>query len=102
MVFGRGYVAPPGAFRGEKRVAPNHFLTPPKFGKGIKGNLLFILLFFRTLDRLKLGAATLIQLQLNSTPIARHFRSFPGIFHHNHGSYHNRGNREETSGKEQN
>jgi hypothetical protein len=20
-------------FRGEKRVAPNHFLTPPKFGK---------------------------------------------------------------------
>jgi hypothetical protein len=95
-------MAPPGAFQGEKRVSPNHFLTLPKFGNGIKGHWLFILLFFRTLDRLKLGVSTLVQLQLNSTPIARHFRSFPGIFHHNHGSYHNRSNIAETSGKEQN
>jgi hypothetical protein len=38
---------PLGAFRGEMWVAPNHFLTPPKFGKGIKWNLLCILLLFR-------------------------------------------------------
>lgn len=69
MVFSWGYVAPPGAFQGEKRVAPNHFLTPPKFEKGIKGRVVVYFIFFQTLDHLKLGVTTLVQLQLNNMPL---------------------------------
>jgi hypothetical protein len=94
VVFGQDHVALLGAFQGEKWVAPNHFLTPLKFGKGIKGHFVGYFIIFRTLDHLKIGATTLVQLQINSMPITHHFCSFPGIFHHNHGSYHNFSNRE--------
>jgi hypothetical protein len=49
MVFGRDHVAPSGAFRGEKRVAPNHFFTPRKFGKVYTGHLSCILLLFQNI-----------------------------------------------------
>jgi hypothetical protein len=37
VVLGQGYVVPPSVFQGEKRIAPNHFLAPPKLEKYIKG-----------------------------------------------------------------
>jgi hypothetical protein len=59
----------------------------PEIEKLYKWYFLFILLFFKILERLKVGATTLIQLQLNNTPSSHHFRSYPGIFHHLHGPY---------------
>jgi hypothetical protein len=51
----------------------------PEIGKVYKGHLLFILLFFKILERLKVGATTPIQLKLNSMPIhaiSTHFQVF--------------------------
>jgi hypothetical protein len=43
---------PPNAFQGEKWVAPKHFPTPPKFGKGIKRAfaMYFIIIFKNTVQ----------------------------------------------------
>jgi hypothetical protein len=67
-------------FRVKRGLPQTTFSHPQNLEKYKMDILLFVLLLFRTLDRLNLGATTLFQLQLNSTPIARHFHSFPGIF----------------------
>jgi len=53
MVFILGYVGLPGAFRGEKWLSQDHFLTPSKFEKGVKGRLVIYVIIISNTKLLK-------------------------------------------------
>jgi hypothetical protein len=88
VVSPQDHVAPPDAYRGEKRSTPNRFVSSPILGNIYKGGLLALFYDFSNHLNSKSGAAARVETNLNSAPNLLIFRSFIGIFHHHHGSCH--------------